>query len=548
MTTPNNSPLVLIADDQIPTTILLERVFEHEGYRIKSVYDGIAAIQTAKQLLPDLILLDVNMPGMNGFDVLRELRNNPVTANIPTILITAMSDMSKIVQGLELGADDYLKKPFQAQELLARAQSKMRSRKLEESLQRRTQELEALLRVSEELNQYLETDHLLEFILYLTMDLLGSSSAALFQFDAESNKVTASCARSKDNEADNNILELVSEQFVHDFLNNDPKGFTWTAVDPLFDGLSAGMITPLQHWSISTGVLLVTGNDGYDDNHLRLLHGIGRQATLALRNAEFYELQLNYSQHLEDEVAERTHELESAQQMLVRSEKLASVGRLAASIAHEINNPLFPIQINLEHMLEDIQAGTEISEDEIKRTQESVERIRRIVNQLLDFAGKRRSNEAPLQALDINKIIENIISLNTKFFQQENVSIEFDAGKIPMIDGNKDQLEQVLMNITLNAKAAMTDGDSFRVKTNLNIDNFVVIELKDSGEGIPEEMLDTIFEPFVSTKEDGTGLGLFISHGIIQNHNGTLDVKSELGTGTTFTISLPVSTMSVEES
>ncbi|MEQ8677980.1 MAG: response regulator [Aggregatilineales bacterium] len=543
MTTKHDPPLVLIADDQVPTTILLERVFEHEGYQIKSVYDGITAVQTAKNLLPDLILLDVNMPGMNGFDVLRELRENPITTNIPTILITAMGDLSNVVHGLKLGADDYLRKPFQAQELLARAQSKMRSRKLEESLHRRSQELEALLRVAEELNQHLEIEDLIEFIFYLGIDLLSGHAAALFQFDEQDNRVTDMCIRTRDN-ADNDIP--LDKDAILKYLRNHPQAQLWSEDAPLFATSTGGMIAPLQHRGTITGMLMIIGETPYDENHLRLLNGIGRQAALALRNAELYELQLNYSQHLEDKVAARTAELESAQQMLIRSEKLASVGRLAASIAHEINNPLFPIQINLEHMLEDIQSGGQIDEEEIKRTQESVERIRRIVNQLLEFAGKRRTGDHSVEPLDINKIIQSIISLNRKFFEQENIKTDFSPKELPLIEGNRDQLEQVLMNMTLNAKAAMKSGGVLEITT-LNHDNDIMIKIKDTGHGIPKDMLETIFEPFVSTKEEGTGLGLFISHGIIQNHNGSIRVESHEGVGTTFTITLPASVTVVEQ-
>lgn len=546
MTIKHDPPLVLIADDQVPTTVLLERVFEHEGYQIKSVYDGITAVDAAKNMQPDLILLDVNMPGMNGFDVLRELRDNPVTSSIPTILITAQGESADIVHGLKLGADDYLRKPFQAQELLARAQSKMKSRRLEESLQRRTQDLEALLRVSEELNQHLETEDLMEFILYLALDLLSSEVAAIYRYNPESKAVVDSCIRSRDGSVD--VFPL-DEEIVLDYLQNDPQSHSWPILEnAIFPDYETGIITPLQHGGETRGLLVVLrGNtDSFDENHLRLMNGISRQAALALRNAELYEIQLNYAQHLEDMVAERTAELESAQKMLIRSEKLASLGRLAASIAHEINNPLFPIKINLEHMLEDIHDGRQIDPAEIMHTQESVERIRRIVNRLLEFAGKRQSDDSPLQMLDANIIVENILSLNRKYFQQENIDITFNAGDVPIIDGNRDQLEQVLMNLTLNAKAAMDSGGTLEINT-FSHDDKVFIEVCDTGHGIPHDMLEQIFEPFVSTKEDGTGLGLFISYGIVQNHNGDIQVESELGNGTKFTIVLPTSTRAVEE-
>jgi len=279
----------------------------------------------------------------------------------------------------------------------------------------------------------------------------------------------------------------------------------------------------------------------FDNNHLRLFTGIARQATLALRNAELYEIQADYALHLEDMVAARTAELQSAQQLLFQAEKLASVGRLAASIAHEINNPLVPIRLNLERMLEDVNSKYPIDAEDIERTLESVERIKRIVEQLLQFTGKRNpKTKSELQLVNINNIIEGVIRLNYKYFQQENMSIQSDLAPLPPIHASKDQLEQVFMNLALNARAAMSKGGKLKITTRLDTDN-IIIEFEDDGCGIPPEMIDNIFEPFVSTKENGTGLGLFISYGIIQNHRGTIEVKSKVNVGTKFTIRLPAS-------
>src|SRR5215217_1503639 len=181
MVVKHSPPLVLVADDEVNTTIMLQRIFEREGYQVERVNDGIAALAAAQQLLPDLILLDIRMPGMSGFDVLRMLRENPITAGIPTILITANArEPADVARGLDLGADDYLYKPFAPQELVARAQSKMKARQLEDALQRRTQELAALLRVSENLNQHLERNELLELILRLLPELLPGDIAAIY--------------------------------------------------------------------------------------------------------------------------------------------------------------------------------------------------------------------------------------------------------------------------------------------------------------------------------------------------------------------------------
>lgn len=528
-------PLILVADDQVPTTTMLERVFEFEGYTVKSVHDGFAAVDAARNLVPDLILLDINMPGMNGLEVLRQLREDSTTSTIPTIIITAMGELSNVVQGLNLGADDYLKKPFHPQELLARAQSKMKARKLEDKLQRRSQELEALLRVSEELSQHLETDELLDFVLLLVADLLPCEVAGIFHLD-ENGLVIDQRYKQKDG----TIAQPHTEpQAVADYLIQKNNAVLWPGKDEILDNrYQSGIIVPMKYGDTVAGLLMIGRDKSYDDSHVRLLLGISRQAALALRNAELYEIQSNYALHLEDMVAERTSELESVQELLIRSEKLASIGRLAASIAHEINNPLLPIQINLGDMLEDVRSGHNVEIQDIEKTLESVERIKYIVESLLEFTGKGQTKAGELIPLDVNDVITNIIELNRKFFTQADITIETELIPLPLVRGNKYKLEQVFMNLALNAKDAMADSGILSFRTRVQKDK-VIIEVEDTGTGIQPEIIDAIFEPFNSTKEDGNGLGLFVSYGIMQNHNGQIEVESQLEHGTRFTLTLP---------
>jgi len=307
----------------------------------------------------------------------------------------------------------------------------------------------------------------------------------------------------------------------------------------LLAGVVSGIAAPLTQGDDFVGVIFLLSDDyGYDANHLRLFQGISRQAALSIRNTQLYEVQANYAMHLEEMVAARTAELQSAQQLLIRAEKLASIGRLAASIAHEINNPLQPIRIHLEDMLEDIQNNAPLDTRAIQTIQESVERIRRIVSQLLEFSGKRNANAQELQLLDINQVIEGVLSLNRKFFEKEGLHITTDFSAIPGVYGSKDQLEQVFMNVVLNAKAALAAGGQLHVHTE-HKNGQVIITFQDSGCGIPPEQIDKIFDPFFSTKANGTGLGLFVSYGIIEGHHGTISVDSQLGVGTTVTIQLP---------
>lgn len=530
-------PLLLIADDEVHTTIMLERIFEREGFRVHSVHDGVSALEAAQRLLPDLILLDIMMPGMNGFDVLQALQDNSRTMMTPTILMTAKARQpADVAHGLNLGADDYIQKPFEPRELVARVQSKIRAHVLEEKLQRRTQELEALLRVGEELNQYLEINDLLNLVPYLVLDLLPGAVAAIYQID-ENQQLINFHAETKDGSTVDEALQ--SQQIVDTFLRAG-QSCLWPGDLPLVSAFQSGIAVPLQYADKVLGILILLSHDfNYDPNHLQLLTGIGRQTALSLRNAQLYEVQMNYALHLEEMVAARTAELQSAQQLLIRAEKLAAIGHLAANIAHEINNPLQPIRTILDDMLEDIHNQMSINVRDVRTIQESVDRIRRIVSQLLEFAGKRSTTNVDLQLLDVTEILEGIVALNRKFYEKEGMKLVVETGPLPSIYGSKDQLEQVFMNMVLNAQAAMEAGGVLHIRTRLD-GNDIVVTFSDTGHGIAPDQLNKIFDPFFSTKKTGTGLGLFVSYGIIQGHHGTIEVDSEVNVGTTFTIRLPV--------
>lgn len=531
-----DSQLVLVVDDEVNTTIMLQHIFEREGYRVERVSNGFEALNAARAHQPDLILLDILMPGMNGFEVLQRLRQDPLTAKIPTIMVTANArEPSDVARGLTLGADDYLYKPFAPQELLARAQSKIRARQLEDALKRRTEELEALLQVSEKLNQHLEMADLLDLILELVLDLLPGDLAVVHELN-ESGEIVDYRVVTKGSAA---VAGRFPDRSLVGICLRSPQMLTWSDSSSYhIDGFTGGMALTLQHGERAVGTLLIAQRTApYDDRHQRLFAAIGRQAALALIKAQLFEIQANYAVHLEDMVAERTSELESAQRMLIRSEKLASIGHLAASIAHEINNPLMPISNLLEDLIDELeQRRVEIDLRAVSIIQESLERIRRIVSRLLEFA---RDTDADVKALDITDLLDGIIRLNQKFFEHEQVTIRTEFSPLPQVHGSKDQLEQVFMNLALNAQAAMDGGGTLTIRAYAHQDD-VVIEFEDTGCGIPLEQIDRIFDPFFSTKPSGTGLGLFVSYGIIQGHHGTIEVQSKVGAGTRFTVRLPL--------
>lgn len=231
-------------------------------------------------------------------------------------------------------------------------------------------------------------------------------------------------------------------------------------------------------------------------------------------------------------------ELEKARIQLVQSDKLASIGRLAAGVAHELNNPLGGISMYSSLALEDLPKDSPAYRN-LEKIGNQAQRCKGIVKALLDFS---RQREPEIESVYVNDIIEEIFSLveTQSLFQNIEITKKL-ASNLPPIMGDKSQLQQVFLNLTLNAAEAMGDGGKLRVESFLR-DGFVEIEFADTGCGIPPEDIGKIFEPFFTTKSDqnGTGLGLAVSHGIIIKHKGTISFESKLNKGTTFTVKLPI--------
>lgn len=247
-----------------------------------------------------------------------------------------------------------------------------------------------------------------------------------------------------------------------------------------------------------------------------------------------------WSKVLEKRVEERTFELKKTQEQLVQSEKLASLGKLAAGIAHEINNPLTGVLTYSSLLLKDEKVDPQMKED-LEVIVNETTRCRRIVKGLLEFARQTEPSKSPA---DINKVLEETLSLIQHQAIFHNVKVEKKLREaLPKVMVDVDQIKQVFVNIILNAAEAMSQGGTLTIESDLDSEKrFVLISFTDTGCGISEENLSKIFDPFFTTKRSGkgTGLGLSVSYGIIQRHNGFLEVKSQLGKGSTLTIKLPL--------
>ena len=241
---------------------------------------------------------------------------------------------------------------------------------------------------------------------------------------------------------------------------------------------------------------------------------------------------------LEKKVDERAEEMKRIQSRMFRSEKLASLGKLAAGVAHEINNPLTGILTNSSLMLEDMEKDDPRREDIEVMVKETI-RCREIVKRLLDFA---RQTTPHKRAANINALIENIILLVRNQASFRNIVIvKHLSASLPDVLVDPDQIQQVFVNIILNAAEAMTNGGNITIRSAATPDGLsIIVILTDTGPGMPEEVREKIFDPFYTTKEHGTGLGLSISYGIVEQHGGTISVDSVVGKGSTFVIQLPL--------
>ena len=250
---------------------------------------------------------------------------------------------------------------------------------------------------------------------------------------------------------------------------------------------------------------------------------------------------IDWARTLEKKVEGRTRELREAQAHLIQTEKLASLGKLAAGIAHEINNPLGGILIYSHLLLEDLEKTNPHYENLEKIVKETT-RCKDIVKGLLEFA---RPKEPEATSTDVNELLQKSLSLIESQSLFQNIRVVRDyAENLPRIVADSSQLQQVFMNIILNAADAMQGEGRLILKTYVDEKGEnLYIDFKDTGPGIKEEDKQKIFDPFYTTKEvgHGTGLGLSISYSIIRKHQGTISVESTYGKGVTFTIKLPVS-------
>jgi signal transduction histidine kinase len=332
-------------------------------------------------------------------------------------------------------------------------------------------------------------------------------------------------------------LRTLEVQITHDLAE-----ITVPIIDPVAArlvqraaGLKAIAVIPVLVGGQPFGVW-ITGSDEkdtLDSADLRTLVTFANQAGLAIERAQLYDRLYEKTTMLE----EALQELRETQDRLIRSERLSSMGRLAANIAHEINNPLQAVRTCLELTLEEMKLDQPVDGENVEIAHREIKRVIQILRRLMNLQRPSGEEKTPL---DINNVVQEVLALMAKQLLRAGVTVgtELDPD-LPPVLGHGNQLEQVFLNLALNALEAMPDGGTLRVETGRTGEGLVTIAFCDTGVGIPPSVLPRIFEPSFTTKAHGLGLGLTVCQTILEAHRGTLDVSSEANRGACFRVELP---------
>ena len=229
-------------------------------------------------------------------------------------------------------------------------------------------------------------------------------------------------------------------------------------------------------------------------------------------------------------------QLKKIQKQVQRNDRLASVGQLATGIAHEIRNPLAIIKMIDQTMKIELKDNKEAVE-ELEIIDEEVERANKVIKSLMEFG---KQNKSEKKYCSLNTVMEEVLTIVNKYLTQHGVSVEFKKSELPYTNLDKDELKQAFINIIFNAVDAMKAGGELVITTDIDQNKWIKVSFKDNGAGIDEKDLEQIFNPFFTTKDEGTGLGLPIVHKIIEEHGGIINVNSKSGEGTTFEVSFPM--------
>ena len=663
----DSQPKALVVDDEASSRATIEAILSSENYELYFAENGAQALSMAEEIRPDIILLDVMMPGMSGFEVCKRFRSMPNLAEVPIVLVTALDDQESRMAGIKSGADDFVTKPFDRHELRLRVQNMTRLNRYRQQTLYNSIELEfyesfvdeqsdhgdqntAQAKATSHIRDYVEAD---EAVLVLfdsentelaTKKILGPEPAWKYEntFLIKGSKLCNSMTQSITmiDYGTNPFGEtepVLSDVFVNPIrniilaplsVNNSFLG-AMIFINPQFDFARddrknrflqlmikgvANAVFAVEHTrqlTISKAALeasqweiLNSRNTlrTFFDNIPSCIYVIDRTYTIMIINnhrservsktpqelvgAKCYEaLYGNTAPCALCRVAESFDGIPAVRNLrewgskesfihweittipirentdvinraivfdeditekwvleagLIQSEKMATIGQLAANVAHEINNPLAAIIANAQLLQRDLANADEDSLEALKLIETAGVRAAKIVGELLKSARKEKKDE--FEEIPLNDTIREALSMANFEIRNRNITVKLELSEgMPDIIAHQNQLKGVWINLIMNALGAIENSKGvITISTRYENHEHRII-FTDNGKGIKPEDQKHIFEPFFTTKEasKGTGLGLSVSLQVIKEHHGTIDFETKLGKGTRFIIILP---------
>jgi PAS domain S-box-containing protein len=497
---------ILLVDDNPVNLQILYKTLQGSGYRLLIAKSGEVALEIAARVRPSLVLLDIMMPGMDGFEVCRRLKENPETANAAVIFLSALDDSVAKVRGFGVGGVDYIAKPFQSDEVVARVRTHVKIHRLESQLARRNSELE------EENQQILNAVD--EGIIGLDHDgrvtVFNPAAVAISGWS---------------------VADAIGEQLRSlGFFQGDRPGAAGDRQTPAYRAYRLGEIVHSDlEWVFRRDGKLIP---------VSLISTPRKEggAVIVFRDI---------SDWLEREEALRRarEEVESQRQHLAHIERLSTTGEMAAGIAHEVNQPLTAV-VNYARVGRRMLDRESIDRDALRELFEKLDRQAvRAADVIHRLRGYVRKPDGSRQRVDINRLLQEVISLAEVDSRMADVAIHFEAGA-DQLDVFVDivQIQQVALNLIRNAMEAVARTPSSKygvvVQTGMERGN-VCFRVVDRGPGLDAQAEANLFQPFHTTKADGMGVGLSICQNIVQAHGGEIGYRKNDAGGATFYCLLP---------
>ncbi len=508
---------ILVLDDEPGITLLCERLLRRAGATVASFTSAAPALEHLRQQRVDLLIVDIRMPDIDGFGVINLAQE--LQPDIAILIMTGYGTLETAIRALRQGVDGLLLKPFaEGKELLQAVHLALEDHQKKQDASR-LPVLRDLFQVTETLFSETDPERLKERILEAIRAQLHASKAALFRWEAGALRLW---------HGDSLILPVsFLEEIVREgkplLVDSRTQNRDATAFLQAY-GLLSAMFIPLTRHGETQLYCAGRSDVPFRAVDLEMFTLLARQSSAALENARLYA-----------ELRAYVNEVEQSQRALIQAEKMATVGRLTASIAHEINNPLQALE-NCLHLAghPELPIAERLRYFELAKGE--LGRLRTIVGQMLNFYRPAVQYEL----LSIPEVWENVLTLMKGTLEQHHISVETEwPVEMPKINGAKSQIHQVLLNLLINSIEAMPEGGSVRLWARVQ-NGTLEVYFQDSGPGIPAELQPNIFEPFFSTKQGGIGLGLTVSYNIVASHGGRLELIPEHKNGACFRISLPV--------